>query len=224
MPGRAEHEREAITGLENVKRYADAHEKHARLLYRAFLKDVKKLHVGGEWLEVGAGPGILASILAEEYPDVHITMIDLSPDMLAAARERMSSKNLSNRIICRLCDANDTRELDKLGKFDFIYSTFSLHHWKDPAASISNLWNLLGAGGILYIHDVKRVWWARVVPLGKGDRESIAAAYVPREVRSFLSKSDIAGYVIKTLFPFFLMSIIIRKSGSSARLSQGERT
>jgi ubiquinone/menaquinone biosynthesis C-methylase UbiE len=214
MPDRAEHKSEAITGLDNVKRYADAHEKHGKLLYRAFLNDLRKLHVGGEWLEVGAGPGVLAAMIAEEHPSVHITTIDLSPDMVAAATECIKAKNLSDRIRCRLCDANDARELDKLGRFDVIYSTFSLHHWKDPVSSIANLRNLLNEGGVLYIHDVKRVWWARLLPLGKGDRESVEAAYVPREIKSFLSKLDIEEYAIKTLFPFFLMSIIIRKQGN----------
>jgi 2-polyprenyl-3-methyl-5-hydroxy-6-metoxy-1,4-benzoquinol methylase len=214
MTGRTQHESEAITGDDNVERYADAHEKHGKLLYRAFLNDVRKLRIGAKWLEVGAGPGILASILAEEYPDVSITAIDLSADMVAAARERINAKNLSDRINCRLCDANDKRELDKLGRFDFIYSTFSLHHWKNPIAAISNLWNLLVDGGVLYIHDVKRVWWARFLPLGKGDRDSIRAAYCPREIKGFLGELATGEYEIKTLFPFFLMSFIIRKQGN----------
>jgi 2-polyprenyl-3-methyl-5-hydroxy-6-metoxy-1,4-benzoquinol methylase len=217
MPDRAEHESEAITGLDNVKRYAEAHEKHGKLLYRAFMNDVRKLNVDKKWLEVGAGPGILASMFAKENPGVHITTIDLSPDMVAAATERMNANNLSDRITCRLCDANEAGELDKLGRFDFIYSTFSLHHWKDPAASIFNLWNSLADGGVLYIHDVKRVWWARLLPLSKGDRESIEAAYVPREIKSILVKLGIEEYAIKTLFPFFLMSIIIRKQGGKSK-------
>ena len=223
MPDRAEHESEAITGRDNVERYADAHEKHGKLLYRAFLNDVRKLRARGKWLEVGAGPGILASMLAEENPGVHITAIDLSAEMVATATERVKAMSLSDRINCHLCDANDARELDKLGRFDFIYSTFSLHHWKDPAASIANLCNLLNDGGVLYIHDVKRVWWARILPLGKGDRESIRAAFVPREIKGFLAKLGIGEYAIKTLFPFFLMSIIIRISGNKEGLSSKGR-
>jgi 2-polyprenyl-3-methyl-5-hydroxy-6-metoxy-1,4-benzoquinol methylase len=217
MPDRSEHKSEAITGLDNVRRYADAHEQHGTLLYRAFLSDIRKLNVGEKWLEVGAGPGILATMLAEEHPGVHITTIDLSPDMVAAAKERADAKNLSDRIRCHLCDANDARELAKLGEFDFIYSTFSLHHWKDPAASISNLWNLLADEGILYIHDVKRIWWARMLPMSAGDRESIRAAYVPREIKGFLGKLGIKEYTIKTLFPYFLMSIVIRKQGDRSK-------
>jgi len=212
MPRRAEHETEAIAGLDNARRYAEAHGKHAGLVYRAFLKDVRRMNVSGRCLEVGAGPGVLAVMLAEANPDVRITAIDLSADMAAVAEEHIREKILADRITYHVCDANDRQALEGLGTFDFVYSTFSLHHWGNPTASLGNLYGLLNEGGMLYIHDFERVWWARLLPLGRGDRASIRAAYTRREIEDFLARLGIGDYEIKTLFPFFLMSVIARKS------------
>jgi len=211
MPERAEHREEAIMGTADAQHYAETHEKHAKLIYRAFLKDVRALGVSGRCLEVGAGPGVLAVMMVGQNPDVHITALDLSPDMKAVGEEYIKKKGLGDRIEYVLGDANDVGTIGGLGKFDLVYSTFSLHHWKDPAAAIGNLWNAVGEGGILYVHDLKRVWWSYLLPLGKGDRESIRAAYVPREIKRFLDDVGIKRYEIKTLFPYFWESMVARK-------------
>ena len=101
--------------------------------------------------------------------------------------------------------------MEGLGKFDLVYSTFSLHHWKDPGISISNLWNAVKDNGILYTHDFKRVWWLCFLPLKGGEIGSVRASYTPEEIRVVLQELGITNYKIKTLFPFFLQSIIACK-------------
>ena len=105
-------------------------------------------------------------------------------------------------------DAKDQNMMDGLGKFDLVYSAFSLHHWKDPETSISNLWNAVRDDGILYIYDFKRVWWLYLLPLRSGVIDSIRAAYAPNEVRTILEKLGISNYKVRTRFPFFLQSVV----------------
>jgi SAM-dependent methyltransferase len=211
MPRRIEQKEEAIGGVEEARKYAEAHKKYARLMYRALLKDLQALHISGDYLEMGAGPGFLAIMIAERNPDVSITAVDLSLDMATVANEYINERKLQDRIHYVVGDAGDQDMMAGLGKFDLVYSTFSLHHWKDPETSISNLWNAVKDKGILYIHDFKRVWWLCFWPLKGGEIDSIRASYTPKELRTTLQKLGITDYEIKTVFPFFLQSIIARK-------------
>jgi len=211
MAKRIAHGEEAITGMEDTRRYAEMHRKHAGIIYRAFLKDVRSLNVSGTCLEVGAGPGVLATLMAEQNPGIRVTAIDLSPDMVAVGEEYVDKKGLASRIEYAVMDVNDEGTLQKLGRFDLVYSTFSMHHWKDPVMSIGNLWRTVSSGGVLYLHDFKRVRWLHLLPLGKGDKESIRASYTPKEITGFLEKLRITTYEIRTLFPFFFLSAIARK-------------
>jgi 2-polyprenyl-3-methyl-5-hydroxy-6-metoxy-1,4-benzoquinol methylase len=211
MRGRREHAEEAITGIEHARRYAAEHKRHARWMYRAFLQDIRRLDISGRCLEIGAGAAILAVMMAEQNPHIQITATDLSADMAAVAREYIKEKGLTERVEYRVVDVNDETALERLGRFEMVYSTFSLHHWKDPLASINNLWKMVGNGGLLYIHDMKRIWWSVFLPLGAGDRESIRASYTAREIKNLLQTLGIDEYEVKTLFPLFLQSLIVRK-------------
>jgi len=211
MTRRIEHEDEAITGVDNARRYLEIHSKHANLIYSSFLRDIARLDVSGRCLEVGAGPGILACMMAEANPNVHVTALDLSPDMAAVAKDHIVERSLQDRVDYFLGDVNDENTLKELRGFNLVYSTFSMHHWKEPIASIRNLCGPIGDGGVLYIHDFKRVRWASLLPLGKGDKDSIYASYTPIEIKLFLEKAGIVDYEIKALFPFFFQSVIIRK-------------
>jgi len=211
MSKRIEHKEETITGMENSEHYGETHGKHAELQYRALLKGIKTLNPPGHYLEVGAGPGILATMIAEDNPNINITAVDVSSDMVAVAKEYIQQKNLQDRIHCAICDARDAAAMEGLGKFDLVYSAFSLHHWKDPERCISNLWNALRANGILYIYDLKRVWWLYFLPLNNGFIESIRASYMPDEIGGFFQNLGVSNYKITTSFPFFMQSAIAWK-------------
>ena len=211
MLRKLEPEEEAIMGVEEVRTYGESHRKNARFMYRALLNDVRHLNISGRYLEAGAGPGTLAVMIAEDMPSINITAVDLSPDMAAAADEHIREKKLQGRIHYSIADAGDKKTMDELGKFDFVYSTFSLHHWKDAEKSISNLWHALEDNGVLYIQDLKRVWWLYYLPLKGGFANSIRAAYLPGEIREMLQRLGIHKYKIKTTFPFFMQSIIAWK-------------
>lgn len=124
-------QQEAITGIDRARKYAEDQKKYVKLLYAPLLKDVKTTKLDGDFLEIGAGPGLLPILIADRNPNVNITTIDISSDMVTVADECDKAKNLQDRIHCLVADANDESTIARLGKFDLVYSTFSMHHWKE---------------------------------------------------------------------------------------------
>lgn len=213
MPKRIESHEEAISGIENARQYAEMAKKSAKVMYGSFLKHIKSLDVkGGNYLEVGAGTGILAAMIAEDNPDVHITAVEISSDMVTVAREYIEERKLEDRIRFVVLDATDEVMMEELGEFDLVYSTLAMHHWKDAEKVISNLLKVVGDEGVLFIHDLRRVWWLYYLPLrSSGFIDSIRAAYMPDEIETIFQRLGIDQYEIKRRFPYFMHSIIVRK-------------
>jgi ubiquinone/menaquinone biosynthesis C-methylase UbiE len=180
-------------------------------MYHGILKDIKANNISGSFLEIGAGPGLLAVMVARQNPEIHITAVDLSPDMATVASEYIRKNRLESRIRYLIGDVGDEKMLQKLGKFNFVYSTFSLHYWKAPEKSLRNLWNTVDDNGSLYIYDFKRIGWLCSLPLKGREIESMRAAYATNEIRDILRRIGITDYRIKASFPFLFQSIIARK-------------
>ena len=55
-------------------------------------------------LDLGTGSGCIALALAHAFPDVHVTMVDRSPDALRTAKENISEYRLFQRVSCVASD------------------------------------------------------------------------------------------------------------------------
>ncbi|MFP3928745.1 MAG: class I SAM-dependent methyltransferase [Desulfobacteraceae bacterium] len=196
------HQKEAIEGIEKVREYAEHHRKHTNLMYRGMLKTIRKLNPGGRCLEVGAGPGFLSMMIAEQLPELHITALDLSPDMKTVAEEFIREKNLESRITYLTADAADPRLQEKLGAFDLVCTAFSLHHWKRPEEAVTNLWGMVRPGGALCILDFRRIGWLCSLPIKWHELESMKEAYKTGELKALLQKAGISKIRVKKPFPF----------------------
>lgn len=204
------HQEEALTGLESAKEYAEIAQKSA-LRYRDFLNNIKSLNIKGKYLDVGAGPGIQAGMIVQNDPDVEITALEISADMVTIGEDYLKSKGLQDRIQFVIGDATDEGLIKGLGKFDLVYSAYSLHHWKNPRKVIDNCMKGVADNGFLFIHDLRRVWWLYWIPIKNGLFNSIRAAYVGREIEEMLEGFNPECYEINNEFPF-MHSVIIRKS------------
>jgi 2-polyprenyl-3-methyl-5-hydroxy-6-metoxy-1,4-benzoquinol methylase len=178
--------------------------------YRAFIKRLKKLNVKGKYMEIGSGSGILAVALARENPDIEITAMEVSRSVTRSARKYAEKNNLQEKIHFIEGDAGSEKTIGILGKFDLIYSTYSLHHWKDPVKVIRNCFNALTEDGVFFIHDLRRAWWLYCMPFKDGFFNSIRAAYNKTELISILRSADVKQYQIQNDFPFML-SVICKK-------------
>jgi SAM-dependent methyltransferase len=78
-------------------------------------------------LDLGCGDGRLAALVLEHRPSVdEVVAIDVSPPMLALARERFTG---DQRVDIRTGDLRDP--ISNFGEFDVIVSGFAIHHLQD---------------------------------------------------------------------------------------------
>ena len=54
-----------FTGMESARALAEKMDKTAKMRFKSFLAELNKLNIDGEYLEVGAGTGTLATMIAE---------------------------------------------------------------------------------------------------------------------------------------------------------------
>jgi ubiquinone/menaquinone biosynthesis C-methylase UbiE len=121
-----------------------------RRVYRRLAADVAAVAPdGAAVLDVGTGPGVLLVELAERRPDLRLTGVDLSADMITAATRNLAP--LGDRASARLGDVARLPFPDR--SFDLIVSSLSLHHWDHPDAAAPELARVLRPGGQVYIYD-----------------------------------------------------------------------
>jgi ubiquinone/menaquinone biosynthesis C-methylase UbiE len=210
MPRRiSEVHEQAFVGIESARAYAqEARSPFMRMGYGVIVEEISHLGVRGNYLEIGPGPAVLTTLVAQAIPEARITALELSPDMITVATEQVEREGLTDRIALVEGDVNDTELLERLGWFDLVYSTYSLHHWDHPETIIKNLLRAVVPGGILLIHDLKRVWWLYWIPSQEGFITSIRAAYTPAEVRDLFIRIGVDRCEIKN--GLFWQSIIVR--------------
>jgi ubiquinone/menaquinone biosynthesis C-methylase UbiE len=111
----------------------------------------------GDTLEVAIGTGLNLP----HYPlDVHLTGVDLSPEMLALAKS--SARNIDRTIELKEGDAQNLPFSDR--SFDTVVCTYALCSVPDEARAISEMKRVLKPGGRLILVDhvrstVKPILW-----------------------------------------------------------------
>ena len=206
-----DHQDESFSSIENAREYAESAEKSSGMRFRGFLNRLKSLDVRGKYLEIGAGSGLLAAMIAGNHKDVSITAAEISPDMITVANENIKKKGLDSQIQFIAANIEDESVLQSLGKYDLIYSTFSLHHWENPKQMIGNSMKLLNDRGVLMIYDLRRVWWLYWIPRQTGFLKSIRSSYKAHEIREALREMGVGKFEITSIFPFFMQNITIWK-------------
>jgi len=82
-------------------------------------------------LDLGSGTGAVSLALLERYPNAQVTLLDLSPKMLAIARERIPQRNLKAVI------ESDFSEWSWDHPYDVVASSLALHHLPSDAEKAS---------------------------------------------------------------------------------------
>jgi ubiquinone/menaquinone biosynthesis C-methylase UbiE len=121
-----------------------------RRMYRRFAADIAAVAPnGGRVLDVGTGPGVLLVELARRRPDLSLSGVDLSADMVAAARRNLAP--FGDRAGAQVGDVTSLPFPDH--SFDLIVSSLSLHHWDQPEAGAAELGRVVKPGGRVHIYD-----------------------------------------------------------------------
>lgn len=124
-----------------------------RRVYRRIAEDVALVAPpGGAVLDVGTGPGVLLAEIARARPDVRVTGVDLSADMVAAAARNVAP--FGDRAAVSVGDVADLPFAD--ATFDVVVTSFSMHHWADLPAAVPELARVLRPAGRMYVYDFPR--------------------------------------------------------------------
>jgi ubiquinone/menaquinone biosynthesis C-methylase UbiE len=165
-----------------------------RPAYRRFAEDIAAVAPdGGAVLDVGTGPGVLLVEIARLRPDLRLTGVDLSPDMVAAAERNLRAFGQAS---ARRGDVGDLPFPDDT--FHLIVSSFSLHHWDDLRAAGPELARVLRPGGRVYLYDFRSAPFQDLIAAAAGTSLSagppprhtlirVGVALFPRVVRCILA-------------------------------------
>jgi ubiquinone/menaquinone biosynthesis C-methylase UbiE len=99
-------------------------------------------------LDVACGPGIVACAAAARA--AHVTGIDLTPAMIAQARERQAGLGLTN-MEWRVGDASALPFDDNA--FDIVVTRYSFHHILQPSETLAEMKRVCRVGGRIVVID-----------------------------------------------------------------------
>jgi ubiquinone/menaquinone biosynthesis C-methylase UbiE len=105
-------------------------------------------------VDVACGTGLLAHMLRQHRPTLSITGVDISPDMLAKARQRIPN--------ITWCIGRAEQLPVESGQFDVLTCTNAFHLVQDAAAALTEFRRVVRPGGTIVIVD-----WCRDDPIMK---------------------------------------------------------
>lgn len=178
-----------------------------RLLRWYVIRRIKDLVQQGEAVDIGCGPGHLIFDLAQELPNLKLTGIDMSDEVLEQAESSAADYGFGDRVKFEKGGAQAIPFPNE--SFDLVISTLSLHHWSEPLAVLDEVARIVRPGGAFLIFDLRRdmaspfymlLWFAtRVIvpsalrhvnePLGSRD-----AAYSLEEATQLVKRSNLSAW------------------------------
>jgi ubiquinone/menaquinone biosynthesis C-methylase UbiE len=190
---------------------------HMSLMRWFVARRATRMAARGEAIDLGCGPGYLVVEMARQAPELHVTGVDMSDEMLLEAKDFAWRHGTGQAVSFRKGDVQQIPFAD--GSVDLVVSTLSLHHWSDPVAVLDQVARVLHPGGSFLIFDLRRdlsapVWlllWfvtsflvppaLRRVNEPMGSRD---AAYTPLEALELAERSRLSGWRV-TRGPLWLI-------------------
>lgn len=120
--------------------------------YELLARDIVTYCQGGSILDIGTGPGWLLMKLHQLSPGSRIAGLDASPAMVTRARRNLVKAGFSHVIDVSEGYADHIPFPD--GSFGTIVSTGSIHHWKDPAHGLNEVYRVLKHNGYALMYDL----------------------------------------------------------------------
>ena len=148
-----EHEKsKRATDSGNLATRRQANENFAQSDFDGWIFDNLNIEPGNSILDVGCGDGKhLFRSLQLASPNGSVIGIDISQESLDKCRDLIKQGGLKN-INVKFCDLTNIGEtFPPPVKFDRIYSSYAIYYTKDANKTLSDCYNLLNDGGILFL-------------------------------------------------------------------------
>jgi ubiquinone/menaquinone biosynthesis C-methylase UbiE len=120
--------------------------------YQVIALHILSYCTAGSLLDIGTGPGWLLLKVHQQAPRMRLVGMDVSPSMVARARENVRAAGLSDGI--EIIEGNASRIPYEAGTFDVVVSTASIHHWKEPVIALNEVYRVLKPGAHALLYDV----------------------------------------------------------------------
>jgi len=144
----AHHRRTVAEFSAKVESYAQSPEINDAAALR-LLATLAGVEAGDDVLDIACGPGVVACDLARRAR--RVTGVDLTPAMLAKARELATREGLRN-LSWAIADAASLPFAD--GAFSLVVSRYAVHHVEDPAGVLVEMRRVCTPTGRLAVVDV----------------------------------------------------------------------
>ncbi|MEU5217609.1 class I SAM-dependent methyltransferase [Streptomyces sp. NPDC020807] len=102
-------------------------------------------------LDIGSGPGVVTSLLAEAFPAAETVAVDGTPELLVRVRERAEAYGLGERV--STLHATLPESIATLGEADLIWAGNAVHHLGDQGAALAGFAGLLRPGGVVALFE-----------------------------------------------------------------------
>ena len=115
---------------------------------------LERVGPGSRVLDVGCGGGQHAVHMASRRPDLHVTGVDLSPELVRRARRLAAKAGVADRVEFVEGDALNLAFGDQ--DFDHVYSAGSIKHWPDQRRGLEECLRVLRPGGRFLVMEADR--------------------------------------------------------------------
>ena len=122
-------------------------------LYKRLAEEIVTEIESGNILDIGTGPGYLPIEIAKLNSRLEIIGIDLSTRMIHIATENAETAQI-DRVKFEVADAHVLPYENS--SFDFVFSSMSLHHWRDRDQVFKEMRRVLKNDCLAYIWDFKK--------------------------------------------------------------------
>ncbi len=145
-------------------------------------------------LDAGTGTGRMLELLA---PHAHRAVgVDVSPDMLSIARDRLLRENLKNAQV-RLADTYRLPFTGETDMFDAVLFHQVLHYLDDPGAAVAEAARVMVPGGRLLIADFA----PHALEFLRDDYAHRRLGFSDREVEGWFTSAGLKAGEIETIAP-----------------------
>ncbi len=152
-------------------------------------------------LDLAAGTGDLTVAIAKGIKKCSIVAADLSPNMLAVAKNKFNRNGLLPRV--EVCECSALELPFKTGEFDALTVAFGVRNYENLEKGLSEMLRVVKKGGVVYVLEFSKprysliswpylLYFRRVLPLiGRLVSGSAGAySYLPNSVLTFPCGDD----------------------------------